>query len=789
MPRFPSWLALLAVMAGCNQRSCDRFPNPWRASGARPVASGDGLGEKHNAPLRLSFNPMMGPIRNHRWSEDDRLLVVWSDHTFIVFDVASERKLLTHEIESPEFVDNVEFSPDGRWIAVVSQRRGQVVPVTLRIFTAAGKAVRTVSTVPFESWKIARNGRALAWLEEGKNHEKGMRLHVDSLEGSEASRQFELPDTNSRQLWKLEWSASGRVLVVSTSGQTWIVDGNTARVEHYDSWTEPVLASQGDLVAWAEKDGFRLWSPEGERPLTLIDKRCMSHSWPHFSTSKFLFSSDELTLASSGSTGACLWETRTGRLKTVLRQFLPPDAGGPVIPVVWFNADRGLQVDSALWDVEHRRPIGRGFAEVMVEGSDVFALQELSQPNASVRLQTLDSQFALHEVATVSLNDCDLDLMCGHSLLAAGDGVFIKCYKKPLFVDLKAHDTYRRSIPPGVDLTASPLRRLLTLESREQIAIAQPSKEAPAHVLVQHEPVVVNGFDDDRMWMSNSPEWQIFNWVSLEFGKQGEPQLARGTATQPCGKGDQYLVGSHFLAAQGTEGGHGLVLCDLRSGRELGALNLKGRDVVAAVNVDGSLAVVHSEETGASFFWFVGEHRTTKIQGALRDVRFAGPHTIVALTDSLMVTLDALSGARSEKRNVDAKGRLLAADVDSQRALLADNGATLYNLASGDVIAQWPELQLVSAAFGPSGLLAASDESRIRVWQLPSTEPVGELLVDSTGYLFMHANGKFETTLPVASLSAMLSCNSGEQKLALERCLAALREPGLLDRVFALVAK
>jgi len=208
-----------------------------------------------------------------------------------------------------------------------------------------------------------------------------------------------------------------------------------------------------------------------------------------------------------------------------------------------------------------------------------------------------------------------------------------------------------------------------------------------------------------------------------------------------------------------------------------------------AVNADGSLAVVTSHQTGASWFWFVGEHRTAEIHDKLRDAQFAGPHTIAALGDSSVVTIDAISGARSDAWKAPPKERLLAADVDSQRALVAGNGTTLYNLASGEVVAKWPAVQLASAAFGPGGLLVASDESRIRVWQLPSAEPVGELFVDSTGYLFMHTNSKFETTLPVASLSAMLSCNSGEQKLALERCIAALREPGLMDRVFAQVAK
>ncbi len=789
MSRFPLWLAVLGVMAGCNQRSCNRFPNPWRATGASPVASGDGLGEKHNAPLRLSFNPMMGPIRNHRWSEDDRSLVVWSDHTFIVFDVASERKLLTHELDNAEYIANVEFSPDGRWFAVESRDLEEVATTKLRIFTAAGTVVRTVPAVSFGSWKIVRNSSALAWLEAGTDHELGMRLHVDSLDAGGASRQFELPDANSRQFWKLEWSQSGRVLVVSTSGQSWVVDGNAGRVEHYDSWSEPVLASQGDSVAWAEKDGFSLWSPDRERPLKLLDSRCMPRSSTYFSTSRFVFSSDELTLASSGNTGACLWETSTGRLKTVLRQPLPPDAGGPVVPVAWFNGDRGLVVDSALWDVENRRLIGRGSAEVMVQGSEVLALQESLRPDASVRLQTLDAQFALHEVVSVSLKDCDLDLMCGHSLLAVGDGVFVKCYKKPLFVDLKTHETYRRSIPAGAGLAASPRQRYLTLQNTEQMVIAQPSKEAPEHVLVQHEPVAVSGFGDGRLWMSNSPEWQIFNWASLEFGKKAEPQLARGTATQPCGKGDRTLVGSHFIGANVTDGGHRVLLCDVRSGSELGALDLKGPHSVAAVNADGSLAVVTSQQTGASRIWFVGEHRTTEIHDELHGVRFAGPHTIVALANSSVVTIDAASGARSAEWKVPPKEHILAADVDSQRALLTGKEATLYNLVSGDVIARWPALQLTSAAFGPGGLLVASDESRIRVWQLPSTEPVGELFVDSTGYLFTHTNGKFETTIPAANLRTMLTCNWGQQKLPLERCIAALREPGLMDRIFAQVER
>ena len=746
-----------------------------------------GVPDGKKGSLRLSFAPAVAQVREHRWSQDDRLLAVWSEHAFVIFDVPGNRELFTNETENHAFIDNAEFSPDGRWFAVASHLREETGPTTLRLFSVERKVVaRTLSTVSAWSWQIGRDSRTWAWLEPGMAEAAGMRLHVDPLVDGAAARQFDLANANNQQFWRLEWSRSGRVFVLSGGDDLWVIDGDAGRVHRYDSWSDPVLARHGDGVAWADKGGFYLWSPQRDLPLKLSDARCTPPSTQELPGSRFVFSDDERTLASSGAASVCLWDTNSGSLKAILRQ---PGPQAPS-PVAWFNSDRGLLVDSVLWDVEHERRVGGGFAEVRAQGSQVVALQVPDEPEQFVRLQSFDAQFAVHDAVTVLRKDCSLDLTGGPPLLVTvGDGVVITCGKQPMFVNLNTNTTSRRSIPGDAKLTASSTGRYMTIVTKERIAIAEPSKVTPEQQVLQHEAMAVSGFDDGRLWMVNSPEWQKFDWASLEFSKKRPPQLARGTVTQPCGKRDRYNVGSHFIWSSLTEEGKGVVLCDASSGRQLGALDIEGTNYVSAVNADGSLAVVTSKRTGVSRFWFVAEQRTTEMGSRLYEVQFSGPHTIVGNGESGIVSLDALTGVQSGGWTAEKKELILAADAESQRLLVSGKGATLYNLETGTVIARWPTRDLRSAAFGPKALLVAADEQRIWVWQLPATEPAGELLVDTAGVVFLHANGKFETTLPTTNLGALLTCGSGLKRLPLHRCTRVLGEPGLLAQVFAQVVK
>lgn len=103
-------------------------------------------------------------------------------------------------------------------------------------------------------------------------------------------------------------------------------------------------------------------------------------------------------------------------------------------------------------------------------------------------------------------------------------------------------------------------------------------------------------------------------------------------------------------------------------------------------------------------------------------------------------------------------GSLIAADVARHLVAVGGDNPTLRNRENGKVIAHLPTRNLCATEFGRNALIVATDDQRLQVWQLPSPEPEGELLLDLGGFLFIAANRKFETTTPLVTLAMSLTC-------------------------------
>jgi hypothetical protein len=277
---------------------------------------------------------------------------------------------------------------------------------------------------------------------------------------------------------------------------------------------------------------------------------------------------------------------------------------------------------------------------------------------------------------------------------------------------------------------------------------------------------------------------QRFDWTTVEFKNPTQVRLDRGSTTRRCANGNSYPIGAHFAWSRSDAAP--LVLCDLTSGREIGALEEARLAKLMAVNSDASLAVV-GDAKGRRRFWFPRENKTMDLNATVCEPVFAGPHTVVGVSSGGVVTADPSKGVTAAGWELSAEqgGSLIAADLASDLAVVTGPKPTLRRLGTGQVIAELGVPGLQTAAFGPDSPLAASDGKRIWLWRLPSTTPLGELLIGKDGVLFIASNGRFDTSDPVAHWESSLFCAVGPETLPAATCIDSLYERGLVGRALA----
>ncbi len=790
MQRIAVGLSIVAMLSACRGESggCGRGGRAGPAPRQKPSAVA-GLEAKYGRPLRVTHASAIGAVRGHRWTEDERLLVVWSTSAALVFELRTERVLTRVTAAPGRHIEDASFSSDGRWVGVASGS-GDTEPSTLELFAVGESSPRKrfapVARTRGASWQMGRDSRTIAWLEITSPRPKpGLRLRVDPIEGGGSHYALELPAVEGGDPTGLELGKSAQVMVVRRTGQLSVVEFATDRAWHWPSVSDPILAASGEAVAWANSDGFVVWKHHRDGLLSLADARCAPREWPARAAAKELFSEDERSLATSGSAGVCLWDVDTGRLRTVLqRPGRRREDDMPKSPSGWILAGRGLVTDdSELWDVEHRRLVRSGFADWSQQGPLALLLDAPVENDGPARLSSVDAQFALRDIAQAT---CSVDLQGGQPLvLGLLNAAAVACQPDPWIVDLRTSQSRRLSLPSSTALTASPRGRLLTLMTRRGLFIADPGRPGSEHpLLAELNAGILRSYDGQRLWLADSPTWQKFQWTTVDFTDKKHARLASGSSTRRCSEADTYLVGPHFGWSRPDSGR--LVLCDLMTGRELGTLENPGIAKLMAVNPDATLALVGDPKAGARF-WFPREKRTVDLDLEVYAPVFAGPHTVVGVADGKVVMVDATKKARSPGWDLSAaRGEsLLAADLVGDLVVAAGTRPTLRRLSDGKVVGQLPVPALTAAAFGPDSQLVASDNQRIWVWHLPSSAPIGELLFGPTGILYIAEDGRFETTDPVANWQSSLACTVGPELLSLATCLDNLYEPDLLMQALA----
>ncbi|MBN1607410.1 MAG: hypothetical protein JW940_12300 [Polyangiaceae bacterium] len=98
MKRTLTALCVLVLAVGCRSGSgsCGLQPKhsaPTAQAGRPKPPRVAALEAKHGRPLRVAHAVAIGSLRGIDWSEDERLLAVWSESAALVFDVRTERVL------------------------------------------------------------------------------------------------------------------------------------------------------------------------------------------------------------------------------------------------------------------------------------------------------------------------------------------------------------------------------------------------------------------------------------------------------------------------------------------------------------------------------------------------------------------------------------------------------------------------------------------------------------------------------------------------------------------------
>jgi hypothetical protein len=791
MKRTITGLCVLALVGACRSESGSCGLRPKRSDKTTPARRPKpprvaALEAKYGSPLRVAHAYAIGSVLGIRWSDDERRLAVWSESTTLVFDMGTTSVLNRITVPPGHEIDGASLSADGRWVLVASHA-ADAPESTLELF-AVGESSPKKRFAPGARatgacWQMGRDGRTVAWLQATRTGPKAAsRLRVDTVDGDASRLALDLPVPEENQdVCRLELGKSGEVVVVRLGDRVSFVDVAAGHAEHYPALSDPTLADSGETAAWASAEGWLVRRLHQEHPVSLVDVRCAPRNWPALPATKALFSEDERTLATSGATGVCLWDVEAGRLRTVLSsQAQRSDGDMPRSPDAWVFAGKGLIIrGTELWDVDHRRLVKGGFAEWSDQGPEPLLLDLSEEADQPARLSSVDARFAVHEVAH---ENCALNLYSERpNLLGLEHAAAIACQPNPWIVDLQTKQSRRIAQPSGTELGRSPHGRFLTLQSEKRLGlvVGDPSRPGSEHSLLPELGAGrLTGYDAERLWLLDSPEWQQFQWATVDFTDPKNVRLERGSTRQRCANGDSYLNRGHFSWSRSASGS--LVLCDVTTGREIGVLENPGRVKLMAVNSDASLAVV-GDPRGR--FWFPREGKTVDLNATVFQPVFAAPRTVIGVSDGKVVTADPSKGVQAAGWELSVSdGDLLAADLASDLVVVTGTKPTLRRLGTGHVLAELPVPRLQTAVFGPNSELAASDGQRIWLWHLPSPKPLGELLLGPKGVLYLASDGRFETSDPVAQWQASLFCSVGPETLPVATCVDSLYERGLMAR-------
>jgi serine/threonine protein kinase len=272
------------------------------------------------------------------WSPDGRWLASVSEDQMVrIWDAAHGQKVMKWQA-FPAAARAVAWSPDGRWLAAVS---GQG---TIGIWEAvSGRVQRTCQGHPWGEWSVA-------WAPNGKQLASG---GIDSLVRIwDVGTSTELRNLRGHTNWiqAVAWSPDGQQLASGSGGHS-NSDDHTIRLWDANTGQERAMYRGHTTtvfgVAWSP-DGSRIASASNDETVRVWDVasgrelvRCAGHARAVFSVA---WSPDGQRLAScSADQTVCLWDATSGKLLTACTGHT--DA---VRSVAW--SPDGRRVASAGWD-------------------------------------------------------------------------------------------------------------------------------------------------------------------------------------------------------------------------------------------------------------------------------------------------------------------------------------------------------------------------------------------------------------------------------------------------------
>ncbi len=785
--------------------------------------------------LRVFHTQAIGRIEGHRWSEDERLLAVWSRRMVVVSNRLTERESRRYVPPNGRHVLDAGFSPDGNWTVVVSRAPAAELS-TVELFARGESAPRRrlvrVAGCGWihDCWQFTADNRAIAWLEAAEpDSNPSLRLHVETLAGPGEARTYDVPSLPqgglsdgarglpevaatdgakcaaddaasgsesgciANKAYGIELSRASGVIAVYRESQFSLIESATGRAWHFRVNGSAVMAPSGEAAAWSERDGDGLWRRGDDRVLALTDRRCSPRHWPQRAAARILFSDDERTVATSGSTGVCLWDVGTGQLRTTLRAAAAPsESEFPVEPRAWTHSGSGLVVANAdgnqLWDVGRRRIVRSGFTDWSPRGNSLLILDVPLVLDAPIQIlaiaQPFDSTDSVRKIAEAPQAHCGLDRWSSDVLLVGFEHTAaVWCQPDPWFVDLSTFESRLVRLPAEGREAVSPLHPRLTVTMPHGLLVIDPSSPGSAHPVIRELGSSRRSrldFEGARLRILERRGSRRFTTGILDFGG-GTTRFVSTSITNPCGNRHVIPFNARFAAAYSN--GEPPAICDLSNGREVARLQQGKPDQLLGLSSDGRLALL-SNKIEPGRFWFVTEDRVRDASVQISSPLFVGPRTVVGGVDGKVVSVDVETGAASTGWDYSSsqQGEMLAADAASQLVVTGGDHPALRRLEDGKIVVNLPVPELTAAALGPNRVMVGGDDQRIWLWHLPAPEPVGELLVDAAGALFIASDGRFETTSPIEEWKDSLACAVGQKHLPLAACVQTLYEPGLILR-------